>query len=124
MAWRFYAIDATSLLDGVEVHEGRFHAGWNEAKSDANYSAMVSKRDHPLTPQGVAQARGLNDKWRRALSRDFGERPLPFLELDDSGYLGDKDDANCLEKVDVVWASPLDAGPCRRRLLDSTASRH
>ena len=91
----------------MEVHEGRFHAGWNEAKSDANYSAMVSKRDHPLTPQGVAQARGLNDKWRRALGRDFGERPLPFLEYDESGYLGDKDDANCLERVDVVWASPL-----------------
>ena len=91
----------------MEVHEGRFHAGWNEAKSDANYSAMVSKRDHPLTPQGVAQARALNDKWRRALSRDFGERPLPFLELDDSGYLGDKSDATCLDKVDAVWASPL-----------------
>jgi broad specificity phosphatase PhoE len=91
----------------VEAHDGRFHAGWNEAKSDANYSAMVSKRDHPLTPQGVAQARGLNDKWRRALGRDFGERPLPFLEYDESGYLGDKDDANCLERVDVVWASPL-----------------
>ena len=91
----------------MEAHDGRFHAGWNEAKSDANYSAMVSKRDHPLTPQGVAQARALNDKWRRALSRDFGERPLPFLELDDSGYLGDKSDATCLERVDVVWASPL-----------------
>ena len=60
---------------------------------------------------GVAQARGLNDKWRRALSRDFGERPLPFLDIEDeSGYLGDKDDANCLEKVDAVWASPL-TGP-------------
>ena len=80
---------------------------WNEAKSDQNYSAMVSKRDHPLTPVGVGQARGLNDKWRRALSRDFGERPLPFLELDESGYLGDRDDAERLERVDVVWASPL-----------------
>jgi len=80
---------------------------WNEAKSDQNYSAMVSKRDHPLTPVGVGQARALNDKWRRALSRDFGERPLPFLELDESGYLGDRDDAERLERVDVVWASPL-----------------
>ena len=40
MAWRLTKVDV--------------HAGWNEAKSDANYSAMVSKRDHPLTPQGVA----------------------------------------------------------------------
>lgn len=81
---------------------------WNEAKHDANYSAMVSKRDHPLTPQGVAQACSLNDKWRRALARDFGARPLPFLGTEEaSGYLGSREDAAALEKVDAVWASPL-----------------
>eukprot|EP00946_MAST-07B_sp_MAST-7B-sp1_P005260 g5260.t1 len=44
---------------------------WNQGKSANNLLKMMMQKDHPLTSEGVNQARQLNKKWRQLLPSDI-----------------------------------------------------
>ena len=64
MAWRLTTVDSTQ-------------AG-TRPSPDAELLGHGFEEGPPADAAGRRAGSWLNDKWRRALSRDFGERPLPF----------------------------------------------
>ena len=96
MAWRFTKVDSTQ-------------AG-TRGPSPTRTTRPWFRRGTTADAAGRRAGSWVERQVEKSLIMGLWERPLPFLELDDSGYLGDRDDANCLERVDAVWAT-TDQGP-------------